>query len=143
MASTPFDTGHLDLVHDAQFDFYAKRVATCSSDRLVKVFRVEAGAAGEDCYVQTGEIAAHEGPVWQVAWAHPQFGSLLATCGYDRRVMVFRESSMPAPGNWVRVFCYEAHESSGACAARRGGKLRCCGSLPPSASPPSPLLPAQ
>ena len=28
------------LQHDAQLDYYGKRVATCSSDRIVKVFDV-------------------------------------------------------------------------------------------------------
>jgi WD40 repeat protein len=27
--------------HDAQFDYYGKRLATCSSDRTIKVFDVE------------------------------------------------------------------------------------------------------
>jgi hypothetical protein len=44
MASTTtcaqFETGHMDTVHDAQFDYYGKHVATCSSDRLVKIFTV-------------------------------------------------------------------------------------------------------
>ena len=31
-------------------------------------------------------INRHTGPVWQTSWAHPQFGGLLASCGYDRRV---------------------------------------------------------
>ena len=115
LASTCFDTLHQDLIHDAQFDFYGKRVATCSSDRVVKVFQVEVGERGEDKYVPVGEIALHDGPVWQVAWAHPQFGSLLATCGYDKRVMVFREAGAGSPGGWVRVFNYEDHFSSGAC----------------------------
>ena len=79
-----FSTGHGDMVHDAQLDFYGRRLATCGSDRSAKVFDVEGGA-------QTGELAGHEGPVWQVAWAHPQFGTLIASCGYDRRVIVHRE----------------------------------------------------
>jgi len=29
---------------------------------------------------------SHEGPVWQVAWAHPKYGSILASCSYDRKV---------------------------------------------------------
>ena len=36
-----FDTGHQDTVHDAQFDYYGKQIATCSSDRTIKVFRVQ------------------------------------------------------------------------------------------------------
>ncbi len=114
LVSTAFDSGHQDLIHDAQFDFYGRRVATCSSDRVVKVFQVEAGERGEDRYALTGEIAQHEGPVWQVAWAHPQFGSLLASCGYDRRVVVAREAGAGSPGGWVRVFSYEDHTASGA-----------------------------
>ena len=31
-------------------------------------------------------IGRHEGPVWQVSWAHPMFGNLLASCSYDRKV---------------------------------------------------------
>ena len=31
-------------------------------------------------------VFRHEGPVWQVAWAHPKFGSILASCSYDRKV---------------------------------------------------------
>ena len=42
--------------HDAQFDFYGKRVATCSSDRVVKVFDVVAGASGDE-YAPSAEIA--------------------------------------------------------------------------------------
>ena len=99
-----FATGHADMVHDAQLDFYGRRLATCSSDRSVKIFDV----AGDE-HVQTGEVVAHEGPVWQVAWAHPQFGVLLASCGYDRRVVVQREV---APGSWMKVLSHEAHGSS-------------------------------
>ena len=52
---------------------------------------------------------SHEGPVWQVAWAHPMFGNLLASCSYDRRVIVWKEA-----GNEYQVL-YESqhHDSSG------------------------------
>lgn len=29
------------LQHDAQFDYYGKRLATCSSDRSVRIYNVE------------------------------------------------------------------------------------------------------
>ena len=37
---TSFESGHSDMVHAAEFDYYGKRLATCSSDRLIKVFDV-------------------------------------------------------------------------------------------------------
>ena len=30
-------TDHKDLIHDVSYDFYGKRMATCSSDQSVKV----------------------------------------------------------------------------------------------------------
>jgi len=32
------DTAHEDMIHDSQFDYYSTRLATCSSDRTIKVF---------------------------------------------------------------------------------------------------------
>lgn len=127
--------------HDAQMDYYGKRLATCSSDRKVKIFDVP--ASGEPVHVAdlTGFVeftergrplflpllriwsfprsffhymvifpCRHEGPVWEVAWAHPKFGVLLASCSYDRQVIVYRE----VEGAWSTVHIHKHHESSGA-----------------------------
>lgn len=52
---------------------------------------------------------SHEGPVWQVAWAHPMFGNILASCSYDRKVIVWKEEN----GSWDKMYEYTGHESSG------------------------------
>lgn len=52
---------------------------------------------------------SHEGPVWQVAWAHPMFGNVLASCSYDRKVIVWKEEN----GSWDKMYEYTGHESSG------------------------------
>jgi len=103
--SSSFETGHLDTVHDAQLDYYGRRLATCSSDRSVKVWDVSAG--GEQRQL-LADLHAHEGPVWQVAWAHPRFGALLASCSFDHRVVIWREG---ADGGWTQV--YSAPVASG------------------------------
>jgi WD40 repeat protein len=93
---------HEDYVHDVQFDYYGKRIATCSSDQLVKIWEknsalLSAGISAESLGV-TEENAAiavnqwtctasiggkHNGPVWRVAWADPEFGSIVASSGND------------------------------------------------------------
>lgn len=83
-----FESGHGDMVHDASFDYYGKRLATCSSDRNIKVFNV----SGEQI-THLADLSGHEGPVWQVAWAHPKFGSLLASCSFDNKVIIWKETS--------------------------------------------------
>ena len=42
MATTiaTIDTQHTDIVHDAQLDYYGRRLATCSSDRVIKIYDV-------------------------------------------------------------------------------------------------------
>ena len=54
------------------------------------------------------ELTGHEGPVWQVAWAHPKFGVILATCCYDGRVILFREA--PA-NNWQQLYVHSERAS--------------------------------
>eukprot|EP00276_Gloeochaete_wittrockiana_P005266 CAMPEP_0184662378 /NCGR_PEP_ID=MMETSP0308-20130426/42989_1 /TAXON_ID=38269 /ORGANISM="Gloeochaete witrockiana, Strain SAG 46.84" /LENGTH=320 /DNA_ID=CAMNT_0027104373 /DNA_START=56 /DNA_END=1018 /DNA_ORIENTATION=- len=104
--SRTFDPGHEDMIHDLAMDYYGKRLATCSSDRLIKIFDVS--ETGTDERTLQSEIRGHEGPVWQVSWAHPKFGSILASCSYDRRVCIWKESP---PNQWTKIYEY-MHESS-------------------------------
>ncbi|GAQ83077.1 Vesicle coat complex COPII subunit SEC13 [Klebsormidium nitens] len=85
-------------------DYYGKRLATCSSDRTIKVFSVTG-----DQHAHLADLTGHDGPVWQVAWAHPKFGSLLASCSYDRRVIIWKEERENA---WVQLQQFSEHESS-------------------------------
>ena len=55
--------------------------------------------AGEQV-AQTAHLAGHEGPVWQVTWAHPKFGSLLASCGFDHKVIVWKEVQ---DSSWIQA----------------------------------------
>lgn len=84
------ESGHQDVVHDVAVDYYGKRLASCSSDRLIKVFAVGTVDVPASALAT---LSGHEGPVWQVAWAHPRFGSILASCSYDRRVVIWREGA--------------------------------------------------
>eukprot|EP00894_Picocystis_sp_ML_P002629 jgi/Pico_ML_1/53146/g3749.t1 len=103
---TTFETGHVDAVHDAQLDFYGKRLATASSDRTVRLFDVTGGR-----HAQIAKLEGHEGPVWRVSWAHPTYGSLLATCSFDATAAVWQEV---APNRWDRVYVTPSnlHQSS-------------------------------
>ena len=56
------ETSHRDVVHDAQMNFYGNLLATCSSDRMVKLFEVKANGQS----FPLAELNGHEGPVCQV-----------------------------------------------------------------------------
>ncbi|KAG8934479.1 GTPase-activating protein S13 [Tulasnella sp. 417] len=109
--STPVETSHEDMIHDAQLDYYGKRLATCSSDRTIRIFDVidgEKKGAGVT-------LKGHSGPVWQVAWGHPKYGNILASCSYDGKVFIWKEQAGPsgaASGNWTKIKEYAAHSAS-------------------------------
>ena len=41
---------------------------------------------------QIADLKGHDGPVWQVSWAHPKFGNLLASSSYDGTVIIWKET---------------------------------------------------
>jgi nucleoporin SEH1 len=83
----PFKSGHNDFVHDVAYDYYGKRLASCSSDRRIKVW-----GQGEDGeWEEQSDWEAHRGSVWKLAWAHPEFGQVIASCSFDRTVGIWEE----------------------------------------------------
>ncbi|XP_067928473.1 protein SEC13 homolog [Watersipora subatra] len=97
------DTAHEDMIQDAQMDYFGIKLATCSSDRAIKVFDVK-----QDQCSHQQDLLGHEGPVWQLAWAHPKFGSILASCSYDKKVIIWKETNR----SWSQIYQHKDHESS-------------------------------
>jgi len=86
------NTGHADLIHDFVYDFYGKRLATCSSDQTLKIWRKD---SGKDMALWTldHEIKhRHRGSIQRLCWAHPKFGDIIATCASDYHVHLFVSS---------------------------------------------------
>lgn len=99
-----FDTSSLGLLHDVQLDYYGKRAAAASGDFTIHVWDITDGQQKP-----AGHLRGHEGPVWKVSWAHPKFGSLLASCSYDMKVIVWKEVS---PGQWQMAYVDTSHAAS-------------------------------
>ncbi|KAJ2715973.1 GTPase-activating protein S13 [Coemansia spiralis] len=99
-----FDTQHEDMIHDAQLDYYGKRLATCSSDGTIHLFEVD---GKQQKFLEA--LKGHTGPVWQVSWAHPKFGSVLASCSYDGSVLVWKET---AGAGFAVIKKHDKHQAS-------------------------------
>jgi protein transport protein SEC13 len=109
-------------------DYYGRRLATCSSDRTIKIFEIEGETqkltdtlkgygsrpTRGHCHsllfylADTTPDHSHEGPVWSVAWGHPKYGNILASAGYDGKVFIWREQN----GTWQRIFDFALHKAS-------------------------------
>lgn len=86
-----FPTGHEDFVHDVAYDYYGKRLATCSSDKKIKIW--SKNDTGE--WFLESTLEGQTGPVWKVAWAHPVFGQVIASCSSDKTVTIWEEQINP------------------------------------------------
>ncbi|KAJ2818202.1 epoxide hydrolase, soluble (sEH), partial [Coemansia sp. 'formosensis'] len=80
---------HDDFIHDVAYNFYGTRLATCGSDRCIKIW---------DWNKQTGQwilndsVSAHDSSVIRLSWAHPEFGQVLASCSLDRTMKIWMEA---------------------------------------------------
>jgi protein transport protein SEC13 len=77
------------------FSLFPRRIFS-STDRTIQIYNVS-----DSAYERTATLTIHSGPVWQVAWAHPQFGTLLASCSLDGSVAVHQEVR---PSQWIVVY---------------------------------------
>lgn len=98
------EKAHNDIIHDAKLDYFSKRLASCSSDKTIKIFDID----GNECkHIKT--LIGHTGLVWQIAWAHPKFGSILASCSYDGKVFIWKEQN---DQQWSIIAEHAIHKAS-------------------------------
>lgn len=98
------ETEHEDMIHDCQMDFFGSKLATCSSDKTIRIY-----SAGTGDHSLLATLEGHDGPVWQISWGHPCYGNLLASCSYDRKVIIWKEKE---PNVWSKHHEFDGHESS-------------------------------
>ncbi|ODQ65708.1 WD40 repeat-like protein [Nadsonia fulvescens var. elongata DSM 6958] len=99
----PFNTGHEELVHDISYDFYGRRLVTCSSDQHIKVFEKNNETQSWDL---SDSWKAHDSSIVRVIWASPEFGQILASCSHDGTVKIWEEDvrePINSGKRWKRV----------------------------------------
>ncbi|KAG1052004.1 hypothetical protein G6F43_005827 [Rhizopus delemar] len=103
---TKFDTGHEDLIHDVAYDFYGKRLVTCSSDQRLKVWDF---VEREDASVWelSDSWKAHDSSILKGRWARPEYGQVIASCSFDRQVKIWEEQTTEPRNSqkrWIERF---------------------------------------
>ena len=105
-----FPLKHDDYVLDLAFDFYGKRIATCSADQKIRVWEkksrlIPLSNSGNfsETNEATGQIVewelvdelskshGHQAAVQRVQWADPEFGSVIASSSFDKQVIIWEE----------------------------------------------------
>ena len=55
---------------------------------------------------ELGGSTGHSGAVWKVKWADPEFGSIIASSGYDKQVFIWEETENKDSNKKVRIYLY-------------------------------------
>lgn len=66
----------------------------------------------DDQWYCSSSFKAHFGSVWRVTWAHPEFGQLIATCSYDRSVIIWEEKVSSPPASPTRTQHQQQQQAS-------------------------------
>jgi len=89
-----------DYVHDATHNVYGSRFAMCTSAQRLLVW----DRGHNDEWILSATINyAHNGPIWRLDWAHPEFGQILASGSEDRAIAIWSERPVGATepeGGW-------------------------------------------
>ncbi|CAK5272157.1 unnamed protein product [Mycena citricolor] len=83
-------SAHSDLVTDASYDFYGLRLATCSLDQRIKIWQLN---ESNGSWSLEDDWKAHDAAVSKISWAHPEFGTIIASASFDRTVKVWEQAS--------------------------------------------------
>lgn len=86
-------SSHSDLITSIAFSSHPL-LATASLDHTVRVTSLDAATGQWDANPQ--DWKAHDAPVLKVAWAHPEFGVLLASGGVDGVVKLWSQEDVRA-----------------------------------------------
>jgi len=87
-----FDTSQGGVVHDAKYDGAGRRLATASSDGVIRVW----GQSGE----KLADLRGHKAPAVTLSWSCGRYTGVLASGTADGHVVLWREAR---PQEWHMV----------------------------------------
>jgi protein transport protein SEC13 len=89
---------------DIETDFYCRNLAVGSSSGKIYIYEKNNGNASK-----ISEIIAHIGPIYKLSWSHPSYGPILASCGFDKKVILFK---LNINSQLEKLYEYEMHDNS-------------------------------
>ncbi|CAO3641121.1 unnamed protein product [Cunninghamella echinulata] len=111
---TKFETGHENLIHGIAYNYYGKRLVTCSSDQRLKVWDfIE--RQNSAIWESNDAWKAHDASIMKALWAPAEYGQIIASCSFDRTVKIWEEQPVE-PKNSQRRWSeqFQLVESKGA-----------------------------
>ena len=89
-------TNHSGSVNKAEFSYNGMKFATCGNDGKINIYSTEKifsernKISPEAVLIKDG----HSQPIYDLSFSHPCYGTYLASCGYDKKLIIWKERAM-------------------------------------------------
>ena len=106
-------TNHNGSINTAIFNFNGIKFATCGNDGIINLFSSEKiFTQGQNIEPEVKLIKnGHSKPVLSLSFSHPIYGTFLASCGQDKKLIIWKEKY---PNDYENIYEYK-HENSVTC----------------------------
>ena len=107
-----FKTNHNGVVNNIKFNYNGMKLATCGNDGKINILSTDKILNEEDSLQEQILIKnGHKQSISDLSFSHSCFGSYLASCGKDKKLIVWKEKSV---NNYENIFEFN-HKSSVEC----------------------------
>ena len=106
-------TNHNGTINTANFNFNGIKFATGGNDGIINLFSSEKiFTQGQNIEPEVKLIKnGHSKPVLSLSFSHPIYGTFLASCGQDKKLIIWKEKY---PNDYENIYEYK-HENSVTC----------------------------
>ena len=92
--SISFKTNHSGSVNNMVFNYNGMKFATCGNDGKINIFSTENILNSKEVLPEQSLIKnGHKKPILDLSFSHPCLGSYLASCGNDKKLIIWKEKS--------------------------------------------------
>ena len=126
--SISFPTNHSGVVNNIKFNYNGMKFATCGNDGKINIFSTEKAFSEKNDVSPDIELIknGHNQPIFDLSFSHPCYGTYLASCGNDKKLIIWKEKSN---NDYENIYEYK-HKSAVKCckfAPHEYGLIVICG----------------
>jgi protein transport protein SEC13 len=94
--SFSFQTFHSGAVNNTEFSYNGMKIATCGNDGKINIFSTEKIFSNQKNISPDVELIknGHYQPIYDLSFSYPCYGTYLASCGNDKKIIIWKEKSI-------------------------------------------------
>ena len=124
-----FPNYHNGPINSIKINYTGDKIATCGDDCKINIFSLEKIKSCNDKQpISELYNNGHEQSIWDLSFSHPILGNFLASCGYDNKLIIWKENKSN-PNIYENIYT-KIHSSSVNCckfAPKEYGLIILCG----------------